>query len=494
MQRILSKNNRRQLALIELLEQQSEGQVIEDLAEYFNVTRQTITRDFEEINESFESVEIIDKKGIYRVRFHEGHNLQTLYKEVINNDKGFQIFEVIFYDENLSVENLAEKIGLSTSTVYKMIDRFREPLKEHFNVSMSTRPVRLSGSEYHIRSFYNHYFTEKYDHFTLKMDLPIAREAFDEFLAIAADVVGMDIIFTYHYFYKIVTAVNLTRYLQGHYLESEFKDLTTYIEMFRSNTESYQKICDSFPVELTDFAIYQVIGQFAFKHYCYVYEEYEELIQTSEISRLANQVLLDIIHAVEDEFGLECPNPDEMCWQMHNTATQSELDHLAIPILSKRKEAFAEEMRSIHPKLFELIKTRLIVFGKMMNVRCTQDMCNHFMFAFYTQWENLVISIQELSDPVKILVVSQFDMYQAQLIEDLLKIRFGKWIDVRIYTDNSLELDSLLAINYDMIVSNFMIEGLDERPLILVSDYLQPDDYTKIYLTYKQLQINDRMK
>lgn len=492
MQRILSKNKRRQLALIELLDDENQGRLIEDLARHFGVTRQTITRDFEEINQSMNATEIVEEQGFYHVHFSDGTSLQTIYNDIINEDPGFQLFELIFYNENISVENLAKQIGTSTSTAYKMIERFREPLSEHFNLDISTRPVRLVGSEKDIRSFYNQYFSEKYNQFTLDMDLPVERELFDEYLEIAASIVAVDIPFTYKHFYKIVAAVNLIRYLQGHLLDAKFKDLTPIIEEFRSNETIRDKIAPAFPVELTDEAIYQIMGQFVFENYFFIHEEYEQAIKDNELLRFSQMVLEETVSTIENDYGIKCPNAEEIYWLMHNTANQAEMDYLAIPLLNNRKQKFIHEVEKAHPELFAYIANRLELFCRMMNVRCSKHMRNHMIFSFYTFWKGLFPGILDLYRPVKILVVSNYETYHACLIRDLLKIRFGNHIDVKVYEEASLKIDSLLQCDYDFIVSNFMITGLDERPLVLVNDYLQLEDYTKVYIRYKEVQHNSR--
>lgn len=488
MRRILSKNKLRQLQLLEMLGTDQKGQKIDDLAKHFQVTRQTITRDFEYINQKMESAGIVDDQGYYRAVFLRKNCIQTIYNEILDNDTGFQIFEVIFYDESLSVEEVAKKIDASTSTVYKIIENIREPLDELFNLSIATRPVHLTGRERDIRSFYNQYFAEKYNHFTLKMDLPITPEAFEGFIQSGAELVGRDFTFTYHHFYKIVVGVNMIRYLQGHYLEAEFKDLTTYIEALRADEQLIQSIEQTFPGEFSDFAIYQLLGQFAFKHYFCTYEGYKQAVSENQIIGFSQSILEETVQTIAERYHIDCPNADELYWKMNQTANQAELDYLAIPLLSKRKERFAEDARALNPSLFDYIQSRLELYAKLMNIRWSQPMRRHLITTFYILWEGFVPSINSLKAPVKILVVSHYRINHAKMIRDVLNTHFNHLVEVQIYDEKELDMDHLLEQDYEVLVSNFRINHLDDRPSVMIGDFLHTEDLKQIYACCKQVQ------
>ena len=459
---------------------------MDELIDHFQVTRQTVLRDIEEINENFSSAHISERNGIYRIKFLNDSTLQTLYTDVLNSDAAFQLFEVIFYDEDLSVENVGSKIFISTSATYKMIERIREPLEEYFNLDISTRPVHLVGEECDVRAFYNHYFSEKYNHFNLHMDIPIDEADFDEFLELAAEIVDLDIPFTYKYFFRISTGVNLIRFLQGHYLKGSFKDLSAQISELKSHEDFYEKLKEIFPFELDDCAIYQIIGQFAFDDYFFTYDEYEQTAQKNELIRFSELILQDTVETIEKEYHLVCPNAKELFWLMHNTGSQAQMDYLAIPLLNNRKEKFCEEVKKIHPELFDYIKQRMQIFSRVMNAPSSDDVLRHLIFTFYSVWENLMIDIQRLKPNVNILVVSQYDAYHAKLIGDTLKAHFGNRVNIQVYSSNSLKVSHLLEMDYDFIVNNFLIEGLDERPMVLINDYPTAEDFTRIDRCYNQ--------
>lgn len=413
--------------------------------------------------------------------FPKEMDINTIYNGVLSSDSIFQIFEHIFYDENLSISQLASKTNISTSTTYKLIKLFQEPLMEHFGLGISTSPVRLLGAEKDIRTFYYQYFAEKYSPLTLDMDIPVENEVFDELL----NMLGVDqwnASFANKYFYRIVLSVNLIRYLQGHHLDADFKDLTPQIEKFRSHHDVSDQLTNIFPAGLDDFAIYQILGSLAFERFFVSYDEYAQAVDKDELLLIAQKALKETIKAIEQTYDIFCPNPEEVCWLMNNVAVHAEMDYLAIPLLNDGKEKFVDRIEQMHPELFVYIDSRLELYCHLMNVMYSGSMRQHIIVSFYTFWEGFFREIIRTLCLTKVLVISKGGYHHASLLGNLLKIHFGERVAVQAYDGDVTDEKQILQTSCDLIVTNFPLDSLGDGslPIVSVSDYLQAGDYREI--------------
>ncbi|WP_231190041.1 helix-turn-helix domain-containing protein [Streptococcus equi] len=64
-----------------------------------------------------------------------------------------QLMSALFFDDFASLDDLAEALFISLSTLKRLIRKTNLYLKEHFDIIISAKPIRVVGDEYNIRLF-----------------------------------------------------------------------------------------------------------------------------------------------------------------------------------------------------------------------------------------------------------------------------------------------------------------------------------------------------
>lgn len=161
---LLTTSNQRKFELVQLLNQSDSFVHIDTLAERLNSKARIVYDDLREIAESDLSqiFHIESRSKEYSIRFHDSCSIDSLGNYILKNNKCFQILEYTFFNENVTVDDLADIYHISLPTVYRLISRINKGLKNNFKLSFSTSPACLIGDEYEVRSFYLQYFTERY--------------------------------------------------------------------------------------------------------------------------------------------------------------------------------------------------------------------------------------------------------------------------------------------------------------------------------------------
>lgn len=91
----------------------------------------------------------------------QNYTVEYLYETILSNSTEFKIIETVFFDKTHTVDSLAEKLYLSTSTVRRLIKRINEALvSEDFSISLT--PLKIVGNETNICNFIIYYISEKY--------------------------------------------------------------------------------------------------------------------------------------------------------------------------------------------------------------------------------------------------------------------------------------------------------------------------------------------
>lgn len=153
--------------------------------------------------------------GYLAIDYNDHCGLQEVYQRALRESQSLQLLSALFFNEFDSLEELAEALFISLSTLKRLITKTNSYLKKEFDIMISTRPVMVVGDERQIRLFYLKYFSEAY---TIS-EWPFAEvinqnnlERLIELLVRQTDVV---INFALFQHLKILSGVNLVRFQKG---------------------------------------------------------------------------------------------------------------------------------------------------------------------------------------------------------------------------------------------------------------------------------------
>lgn len=186
-----------------------------------------------------------------RIRVPEDSGMSDYYQDILKKTLTFQIMAEIFFDETLTVNQLAVKLKSSASTIYRTIDDLNDYFNQ-FQCQVYSNPCRINGDEDHIRNFYRAYFKEV----SSVMEWPFrgidesklndALENILQLLQKIGEINADEFDFAYFKIVKIILSVNLIRYNHGHYVEDKNSNRHNAFTQILVSLAERSKIVQSF--------------------------------------------------------------------------------------------------------------------------------------------------------------------------------------------------------------------------------------------------------
>lgn len=480
MERLLDNDTRRRLKMIELLYAEPGWQTTKKLTKKLTCSESVLLKDITMYNSLFDSYKQLpdyhlhlnkapleiqtSHYGIHFV-FPTGLGLDFFYQFVLKNSPAFQLLELIFFDETLTVTQLAEKLFFSVPTVYRLITKINQALTP-FLISLKPNPCRMTGEEQQIRYFYSNYFLEAYP--LLKWPFQINLTSFDHLLIeMFKDYQDLPDVASFQQL-RMITAVQLTRYQQGHLNQLS----ATLHQQLTANCHSKIGLLVPYEKELQLPAnLEAIVDVFGFYLINQRQLDYHQLFPKIEafILNLANI--------------LQLPTPENseeiatrMLTSIHLTTLFTSGPNF---IIYNAKKAFMIAVAENHPCLFTKSHEELIRFLKRTLYNFSPWLINELLYVLFISWSRLLIASNPL---VSILIISTKNLGHANLIEEQLIHRYGKRVTTTIYQDNQLDYDILNQLSFNILISDASFFFPPPKTSIWINGYPTNGDWERIEL------------
>lgn len=161
---MLKTTDRRRLEAIEVLIYLDVWISLEELAEKANTTTRNLKGDLKYFRERYPEIGIESTYQGVRLIMNASTGMQEFYRVIIRDNLYFQLLEEIFFNEKYTVNDLAERLHTSPSTVYRAIETLSNYFTQ-YHYKIESNPCRIIGDETYIRNFYKTYFKEAYSIF-----------------------------------------------------------------------------------------------------------------------------------------------------------------------------------------------------------------------------------------------------------------------------------------------------------------------------------------
>lgn len=154
----------RELKLISYLTENSNAIGVKDkeLSKALNISMLTLQSCLTNMQFMKEVGGITYKDGYINIWYHQCCGLQEVYQKALRESPSLKLLELLFFRDFSSLEELAEELFVSLSTLKRLIKKTNTYLSHTFAISIVTNPVQVSGDERQIRLFYLKYFSEAY--------------------------------------------------------------------------------------------------------------------------------------------------------------------------------------------------------------------------------------------------------------------------------------------------------------------------------------------
>ncbi|MEG0312588.1 MAG: helix-turn-helix domain-containing protein [Carnobacterium sp.] len=113
------------------------------------------------------SIYFIDTNSV-NIHYPDSLNYQHIYKSIYVNNLNYSLLELLFLEENNTLETLEEHFFLSESTLRRTISFINQRLAP-FDIIIDTKNFNIIGDEKNIIQFFVSYFQEKYTFQDIKL-------------------------------------------------------------------------------------------------------------------------------------------------------------------------------------------------------------------------------------------------------------------------------------------------------------------------------------
>ncbi len=164
MNNLISDKDMRVYTIIETLFQAQQPITIASLAEITKSSTRIIKYDLNDSTAILSKVngKIVSSLDGLTLQLPSNIGLDYFKRRLYDQSVGFDLLELIFFDETLTHKEISEKLFISVSSVKRLITKVRAALIL-YGIDLRTKPFEIVGDERLIRNFYTMYFQERYN-------------------------------------------------------------------------------------------------------------------------------------------------------------------------------------------------------------------------------------------------------------------------------------------------------------------------------------------
>ncbi len=279
MRRILSPQDSRILHLVEFLYDKDEL-FMRDLGDELNVSFKTLKRDIEYARLILYPIDIkvSGNKGVKLV-IPSNYSITYLYTGLLSASLEFRFLEKIFLCETYTVDELAEELFISSSSLRRMVGRMNEIMQEE-EMEINLNPVQIIGNELRIYNFFLHYVVERY-YFKKTIFTKSQIEAVKELVDFVLKIDYVELEYRDRERAELFLLVQLTRMKNNHFIPEEpnLHRQKIFLDVDTSIIE--KKLKDSFYKEFSSQNLIQLFSIFSDGKWSFTYNKLLEYSKTN---------------------------------------------------------------------------------------------------------------------------------------------------------------------------------------------------------------------
>ena len=161
MRGLLSKNQNRQIDIVDYLVQANGWIHIDELAKVFKVSTRAIKIDLAFLRDNIKGLDILFSTNGVRIELPQNLCTEVIYPYYYLHSVCYEILEYLFLCEKTNVSDITHQLFITTSTLNRYIQKINTNLKKKFDFQISKKTLQFVGNEQDIRFFFVQYFTEK---------------------------------------------------------------------------------------------------------------------------------------------------------------------------------------------------------------------------------------------------------------------------------------------------------------------------------------------
>lgn len=445
----------------------------------------TIQKDVGEINTyiSPARIETSVKFGI-RIRYEYNLNAFYVFSSLYRQSSRFQILEEVFINNYKTLNELADQLSISDSTLKRKIKRLNDELKP-YEFAIDSIHMDIVGNEKKICYFYYCYFLEKYgvlDSHVSSEELQLLTDMTNEFFSFFPDLYTQEKqCFSYHNRFRTMLFIALKRNTKKHRL-SESSD----VKNFNLSENTCKRIHYHYGIDINKENVYHLFYVFFNRRFAW---SYDDLIKKSIIYpqidlikvRIENCLLL-----IEQTEDIEIPNKEYVLLNLYNSLTYSWGN---AKILYQHSEEFFVNLNNYYELFTENIKSIFQdqLCDSTLGIFFDESILHQLIFRLVTTWENLSESLENKAPIVRAALFFNTSYEHTKFLMNDITYHLKSRLSIQ-----NLEISIISDItknckNFDMIITNLSVATLPHCPIVSIHANPTIDDFTAILAFYNQI-------
>lgn len=494
MRHILSKQSSRFLTILEFL-YYNEYSTFENLAKLSQVSIPTIHEDINKINEFIDPLYIESYSQHECHLVHQDHiSVDFIYAQILRNSIEFRLLEKIFFERHERLEEYADSLFISLSTLKRTISRINKQINKN-GFKITTNPIRLVGDERLISNMMVNYFREKY----LERRYPfneVQRKVFDQFFYSLIGDETQFLNFPDMEKMRVIIFVSLIRIQNGHHYDPAYLvDLEEKYDFpILENALFKQAFKSVFQIELTKQHIIEMAYPIVSDDFVFNQSELYKIgcktpARKQEFDQLVN--LIDTI-AVSLDISLETSQRDRLIYELVNVNLSTVAETY---LIYNFKHNFLMNLKSDFPFVYHFLHSHII--DNDFFSQYEEHKIEAIIYVLITHWEELLYTIQFSYPKFKIGVWMDTDVEHINFITNIInKKQYSRFnceaITCQTYPEALKKFD-----DYDLIVTNISNLQNNKHRIVSVDIYPSANDFQKLYRVYTELSnthFNNKLK
>lgn len=417
MRDLLDSSSSRRLMFIECMLKENQWWKTEKIAAQLKCSESTVKSDMNYFRLYFSSTfkfETSKQKGVRLNILHE-FQMDNFYQQILRECLNVQFVNLLFYDSLQTLEEYAEELYTSVSSVKRCIELVKPVLKK-YGLTIQQKPIRIQGQEKQIIFFYGVLFWEEYGTSCLKRHSRCNKEAYtlvkafktENKLALSATLMNKMTLWLVLIFERLSKA---------NHIESN------YTPLLPVSKETEQLV--SRELEKLPFKIHEEDSQFIsyFLESRYIFFTRDTIEQNQRFLQVYDDIEV-FLTILTERMSIFLGNKEMVHKRLFSHYLYKiEFQGLSYSLVERNKITVYNQ-GGLYDDFLETAVDVLENFYRGEWLENVLDDPMDFLYILISTWENLTTEILKHRNKINVLIVSQFGLYHEKFLEELMQLYY----------------------------------------------------------------------
>lgn len=393
--------------------------------------------------------------------------------------------EMIFLNEYYTLEEAAESLQISPSTLRRIIKKINKTLEKE-SIEISLLPLKITGNEARIYNFLTHYLLEKYIHDEDFPFSPQQKNALDTLLNSFEQVI-INISYADLRRLRIYTIIRLIRIQNNNLINFGDTSLNSFIKLpmiKNSQLETFFK--ETLHIKLTEQNIMQLFPIFSTGAYAFSYAHLCQLGESNDEYKNVIQHFSKIIENLSNTFKVKQQNKEKIILELYNVYM---LQYGKPFVLYSMFSDFTKHIRSEYPNSLKLIETA--IKKEFSNETIQSYSFESYIYILVTNWENLYLEMSKNVKRIKLGIFYNTGIEHMLLVKEQIIDRLPNYFQIEIIKHNNISVIRSAFEEHTVLLTNIPGIEVENTTVFCFPINVRETDWDKLMKFHSEFHATD---